>query len=57
MTALTKVLLVDDLDENLLALEAILRRDGLECVKVRSGEEALELLLVGDFASRDDMRG
>ncbi len=50
MTDPTKILLVDDLDENLLALEGILRRDGLECVKARSGEEALELLLVGDFA-------
>jgi signal transduction histidine kinase len=47
---LTKILLVDDLNENLLALEGILRRDGLECIKARSGEEALELLLVGDFA-------
>lgn len=50
MIAPTRILLVDDLDENLLALEAILRRDGLECVKTRSGEEALELLLVSDFA-------
>jgi signal transduction histidine kinase len=46
----TRILLVDDLDENLLALEAILRQDGLECAKARSGEEALELLLVGGFA-------
>ncbi|WP_066717067.1 hybrid sensor histidine kinase/response regulator [Sphingomonas pituitosa] len=45
-----KFLLVDDLDENLLALEALLRRDGLECLKARSGEEALELLLVHDVA-------
>jgi signal transduction histidine kinase len=50
MTTPTKILLVDDLDENLLALEAILRRDGLECVKERSGEDALEILLVSDFA-------
>jgi signal transduction histidine kinase len=50
MTLSTKILLVDDLDENLLALEAILRRDGVDCMKARSGEEALELLLVGDFA-------
>ena len=45
-----KFLLVDDLDENLVALEALLRRDGLELVKARSGAEALELLLVHDFA-------
>ena len=45
-----KFLLVDDLDENLLALEALLRRDGLELIKARSGAEALELLLVHDFA-------
>jgi signal transduction histidine kinase len=43
-------LLVDDLQENLLALEALLQRDGLVCLKARSGEEALELLLVHDFA-------
>jgi Osmosensitive K+ channel histidine kinase len=43
-------LLVDDLEENLLALEALLRRDGLACLKARSGEEALELLLVHDVA-------
>ncbi len=43
-------LLVDDLDENLLALEALLRRDGLRCLKARSGDEALELLLVHDVA-------
>ncbi len=43
-------LLVDDLEENLLALEALLHRDGLACHKARSGEEALELLLVHDFA-------
>ncbi|MES2035737.1 MAG: hybrid sensor histidine kinase/response regulator [Pseudomonadota bacterium] len=43
-------LLVDDLEENLLALEALLQRDGLRCLKARSGDEALELLLVHDFA-------
>lgn len=45
-----KFLLVDDLDENLLALEALLKRDGLEIFKANSGAEALELLLVHDFA-------
>src|SRR5262245_14653291 len=45
-----KFLLVDDLEENLLALEALLRREGLELLRARSGPEALELLLVHDFA-------
>ncbi|ADG11653.1 hybrid sensor histidine kinase/response regulator [Caulobacter segnis] len=43
-------LLVDDLEENLLALEALLQRDGLTCLKARSGEEALELLLEHEVA-------
>jgi signal transduction histidine kinase len=46
MTEPVKFLLVDDLDENLLALEALLQRDGLVCLKAHSGEEALEILLV-----------
>jgi signal transduction histidine kinase len=50
MTAPVKFLLVDDLDENLLALDALLRRDGLQLFKARSGPEALELLLAHDFA-------
>lgn len=44
------LLLVDDLEENLLALEALLKCDGVVCLKARSGDEALELLLVHDFA-------
>ena len=44
------VLLVDDLQDNLLALEGLLRRDGLTCLKARSGEEALELLLNHEVA-------
>ena len=38
-------LLVDDLEENLIALEALLKREGLVLLKARSGAEALELLL------------
>lgn len=45
-----KCLLVDDLEENLLALEALLQQDGLAFLKARSGEEALEMLLVHDVA-------
>lgn len=45
-----KFILVDDIEENLLALEALLRRDGLEMLKARSGHEALELLLQHDVA-------
>ena len=43
-------LLVDDLEENLLALEALLRRDDLTLLKARSGDEALELLLRQEVA-------
>ena len=43
-------LLVDDLDENLLALDALLRREGLVLLKARSGPDALELLLKHDVA-------
>nr|WP_274426096.1 HWE histidine kinase domain-containing protein [Chelativorans sp. YIM 93263] len=45
-----KFLLVDDVEENLLALDGLLRRDGLELFKARSGRQALEMLLVHDFA-------
>ena len=45
-----KCLLVDDLEENLLALSALLRRDDVEVLSARSGSEALELLLVHDVA-------
>ncbi|GAA5122043.1 response regulator [Luteolibacter yonseiensis] len=45
-----KFLLVDDLEENLVALEALLKRDGLELLKARSGQEALEALLVHEIA-------
>lgn len=45
-----KCLLVDDLEDNLLALSALLRRDDVELLQARSGREALELLLVHDVA-------
>jgi two-component system sensor histidine kinase/response regulator len=45
-----KCLLVDDLEENLLALGALLQRPDLEILAARSGSEALELLLVHDVA-------
>ena len=45
-----KVLLVDDLEENLLALEALLQREGIHLVKATSGDQALELLLAEDVA-------
>jgi len=35
-----KCLLVDDLEENLLALSALLRRDDVEVLTARSGSEA-----------------
>jgi len=46
----TQVLIVDDVPENLIALEALLRRDGVQPLAARSGAEALELLLVHDVA-------
>jgi signal transduction histidine kinase len=45
-----KCLLVDDLEENLLALSALLRRDDVEILTAQSGSEALELLLVHEVA-------
>jgi two-component system, sensor histidine kinase and response regulator len=45
-----KCLVVDDLEENLLALAALLRRDDVQVLTARSGPEALELLLVHDVA-------
>jgi len=44
-----RFLLVDDIAENLTALEALLHRDGLEIHKALSANEALEMMLVQDF--------
>ena len=46
----TKLLIVDDLPENLQALNAIVRGEGREIFQAGSGEEALALLLQHDFA-------
>jgi len=50
MTQRSKILLVDDIEENLVALEALLRRDDAEILIARSGSEALEMLLLHEFA-------
>ncbi len=44
------ILLVDDRPENLISLEAMLRRDGLVSLKAASAREALEILLKEDVA-------
>ena len=45
-----KCLLVDDLEENLLAFSALLRRDDVEILTARSGVDALDLLLAHEVA-------
>jgi signal transduction histidine kinase len=45
-----QVLMVDDHPENLIALEALLRGDGITLLKARTGAEALELLLASDVS-------
>jgi PAS domain S-box-containing protein len=50
VTDLASLLLVDDQDENLLALEAVLEPLGQRLVRARSGEEALGQLLKEEFA-------
>ncbi|MGE5293047.1 MAG: two-component system response regulator [Micromonosporaceae bacterium] len=46
-----KILIVDDLEENLFSLEAILGSLGQTLVRARSGEEAMRLALKHDFAA------
>lgn len=45
-----KLLLVDDMPENLVALEALVRGEGREVFCARSGDEALSLMLDHEFA-------
>lgn len=45
-----KLLIVDDLPENLLALEALIRQDDRQVFQARSADEALSLLLQHEFA-------
>jgi two-component system sensor histidine kinase/response regulator len=45
-----KCLIVDDLDENLLALSALLQTAEVDVLQARSGTEALEMLLRHDVA-------
>jgi signal transduction histidine kinase len=50
MTERSRILVVDDVDENLVALEALLRREDADIVTARSGTDALELILQHEFA-------
>lgn len=43
--SITKVLIVDDRVENLIALEAILDDDNIEVIKANSGNEALKIMI------------
>jgi two-component system, sensor histidine kinase and response regulator len=45
-----RCLIVDDVAENLVALEALLKTEGVEVLTARSGPEALELLLKHEVA-------
>jgi signal transduction histidine kinase len=46
----TRLLIVDDIPQNLVAMSALLARPGVKVLHARSGVEALELLLVEDVA-------
>jgi signal transduction histidine kinase len=46
----THVLVVDDVEENLLAMQALLARPGIRVITAASGMQALELLLTHDVA-------
>jgi two-component system sensor histidine kinase/response regulator len=44
------ILVVDDIEQNLIAIEALLTRPGIRVLKASSGPAALEILLVEDIA-------
>ena len=50
MTAPIHILVVDDIAQNLVALEAVLARPGIVILKASSGAEALEILLNHEVA-------
>jgi signal transduction histidine kinase len=50
VSALINILVVDDVPQNLIAIEALLARPGIALLKAASGAEALELLLVHEVA-------
>jgi CheY-like chemotaxis protein len=50
MAGSVNILIVDDLPGNLVALEALIRRDDLTVHAASSGDDALALLLEHDFA-------
>ncbi|VCU70808.1 Bacteriophytochrome [Pigmentiphaga humi] len=50
MSRSTKILVVDDLEQNIVALEALVRRPDVELLRADSGAQALELLLENDVA-------
>src|SRR5471030_940067 len=45
-----KILLVDNLKDNLLALEGLLKRDDVEIFKALSGIEALDFMISHEFS-------
>jgi len=50
VTAPIHILVVDDIAQNLVALEAVLARPGIVILKANSGAEALEMLLTHEVA-------
>ncbi|GAA4330157.1 hybrid sensor histidine kinase/response regulator [Pigmentiphaga soli] len=50
MSRTVKILVVDDIEQNIVALEALVARPGIELLKAYSGSHALELLLDNDVA-------